>query len=68
MKALSETIARSGPTAMAGYSMTGAIVMIGGIGYAIDAWRGAGHAFLIGGLVLGLIVGFYELARVMWRP
>ena len=68
MKALSETIARSGPTAMAGYTMICAIVMLGGIGYAIDTWRDASHAFLIGGLVLGLIVGFYELAKVMWRP
>jgi F0F1-type ATP synthase assembly protein I len=67
LKALSATVARSGPTAMAGYTLIGAIVMLGGIGYAVDMWRGTSHGFLIGGLALGLIVGFYELAKTMWR-
>jgi F0F1-type ATP synthase assembly protein I len=67
LKALSATIARSGPTAMAGYTLIGAIVMLGGIGYAVDAWRGTAPVFLIVGLALGLIVGFYELAKTMWR-
>ena len=54
---------------MAGYTLIGAIVLLGGIGYAVDAWRGTGgHGFLLGGLALGLIVGFYELAKTMWRP
>jgi F0F1-type ATP synthase assembly protein I len=52
---------------MAGYTMIGAIVMLGGIGYAVDSWRGTSHVFLIVGLVLGLIVGFYELAKTMWQ-
>ena len=47
--------------------MIGAIVLLGGIGYAIDAWQGTSPWFLVGGLVLGLIVGFYELAKVMWH-
>jgi len=52
---------------MAGYTLIGAIVMLGGIGYAVDAWRGTAPVFLIVGLALGLIVGFYELAKTMWR-
>ena len=52
---------------MAGYTLIGAIVLLGGIGYAVDMWRGAGeHWFLLGGLALGLTVGFYELAKTMW--
>ena len=58
---------RSGPAAMASYTLIGAIILLGGIGYAIDLWRGTSPWFLFAGLVLGLIVGFYELARTIWR-
>ena len=33
---------------------------------AIDRWRGTSPWFLLGGLLLGLIVGFYELAKAIW--
>jgi hypothetical protein len=65
---LSGILARSGPAASVGYTLIGAIVLLGGIGYALDEWRGTSPWFLLGGLLLGLIVGFYELARTMWRP
>lgn len=68
LKALQTTISRSGPAAMVSYTLIGAIVLLGGIGYAIDEWRGTAPWFLVGGLVLGLIVGFYELAKALWRP
>ena len=46
----------------------GAIVMLGGIGYAVDWWRGAHtHWFLLGGLLVGLVVGFYDLAKTVWK-
>lgn len=67
LKALQETVVRSGPAAMASYTLIGAIVLLGGIGYAIDSWRGTSPWFLLGGLMLGLVVGFYELARTIWR-
>ena len=47
-----------------------AVVITGGargIGYAIDAWRGTSPWFLLGGLLLGIVVGFYELAKTVWR-
>lgn len=58
---------RSAPAAMASYTLIGAIVLLGGIGYALDEWRGTSPWFLLGGLILGLVVGFYELARTLWR-
>ena len=58
---------RSGPAAMASYTLIGAIILLGGIGYAIDTWQGTSPWFLLGGLMLGLIVGFYELAKTIWR-
>jgi F0F1-type ATP synthase assembly protein I len=66
LKALQTTISRSGPAATVSYTLIGAIVLLGGIGYALDAWQGTSHWFLFGGLILGLIVGFYELAKTIW--
>lgn len=64
---LQENIRRSGPAASAGYALIGSILLFGGLGYALDAWRGTTPWFLLAGLLLGIIVGFYELAKVVWR-
>ena len=66
LKALQTNISRSGPAATVSYTLIGAILLLGGIGYALDEWRGTSPWFLFGGLILGLIVGFYELARALW--
>jgi F0F1-type ATP synthase assembly protein I len=65
---LQDSVRRSGPAAAASYTLIGAIVLLGGIGYAIDEWRGTSPWFLLGGLLLGLVVGFYELAKTVWGP
>ena len=62
-KSFQETVTRAGPVALASYTLIGAILVLGGIGYALDLWRGSGHWFLLGGLLFGIIVGFYELAK-----
>jgi F0F1-type ATP synthase assembly protein I len=67
LSAFQENLRRAGPAAVAGYTLIGAILLLGGIGYAIDRWRGTAPWFLLAGLLLGLIVGFYELARIVWR-
>jgi F0F1-type ATP synthase assembly protein I len=63
---LQENVRKSGPAAAASYTLIGAIILLGGIGYAIDEWRGTSPGFLLGGLLLGLIVGFYELAKMVF--
>jgi F0F1-type ATP synthase assembly protein I len=68
LNAFQDNVRRAGPAAAAGYSLIGAIILLGGIGYAVDAWRGTSPWFLLAGLLLGLIVGFYELAKTVWRP
>lgn len=67
LKALHTTVSAAGPSAMAGYTMMGAIILLGGIGYALDEWRGTSPWFLLAGLALGLVVGFYDLAKTLWR-
>jgi F0F1-type ATP synthase assembly protein I len=66
LKIFQENVSRSGPAAGASYSLIGAIFLLGGIGYAVDAWRGTQHWFLLTGVLLGLVVGFYQLARTVW--
>ncbi len=66
-RSLQENVARSGPVAGASYTLVGGIILLGGIGYAIDRWQGTAPWFLVGGLTLGIIVGFYELVKTVWR-
>jgi F0F1-type ATP synthase assembly protein I len=66
-RSFQENAERSGPAAGASYTLIGAILLLGGIGYAVDSWRGSGHWFLLTGLLLGIIVGFVDLARVVWK-
>lgn len=63
---LQDNVRRSGPAAAASYTLIGGIVLFGGVGYAVDRWRGTNPGFLLGGLLLGLILGFYELAKTVF--
>ena len=64
---LQASFRRAGPVAVASYSLIGAIVLLGGAGYAADRWLDTEPWLLLGGLLLGIVVGFYELTRVVWR-
>ena len=64
---LQKTAEEAGPAAGASYTLIGAIILLGGIGYAVDRWRGTSPWFLVGGLLLGIVVGMYELAKTVWR-
>ena len=47
----------------------GMSITLGGIakGYAVDVWKGTGPWGVFTGLMLGIVVGFYELIKTMWR-
>jgi len=67
LRALQTSVQRAGPAAAASYSLIGAILLFGGIGYACDRWLGTEPRCLIGGLMFGMLVGFYQLAKAVWR-
>ncbi len=67
LKSFQENVERSGPVAGASYGLIGGILLFGGIGYALDSWLATTHWFLLGGLLLGIIVGFYGLAKTVWH-
>jgi F0F1-type ATP synthase assembly protein I len=62
-----DTVRKAGPAASAGYGLIGALLLCGGGGYAIDRWLGTEPWGLVGGLILGIIVGFYGLAKTVWH-
>jgi F0F1-type ATP synthase assembly protein I len=66
-RSLQENAERAGPAAGAGYTIIGAIVLLGGLGYGIDRWRGTSPWFLVGGLLFGVVVGLFSLARTIWH-
>jgi F0F1-type ATP synthase assembly protein I len=66
-EALQDTAERAAPAAGAGYTLIGAIMLLGLIGYGLDRWAGTAPWFLVGGLLLGIVVGMYELAKTVWR-
>ena len=66
-RSLQDTVAQSGPVAGASYTLIGAIILLGAGGYAVDIWLDTSPWFLMAGLGLGIVVGFYELIKVT-RP
>ena len=67
LRYLQENFRRAGPAAVAGYTLIGAILLLGGVGYVVDEWIQTSPWFLLTGLLVGLVVGFYELAKTVWR-
>jgi F0F1-type ATP synthase assembly protein I len=67
LRFMQEALRKSGPEATAGYTLIAAILVLGGIGYALDKWLGTFPWLLVAGLFLGIIVGFFELAKTIWR-
>ena len=66
-RALQDNVARSGPVAGASYTLIGAILLLGGVGYFLDGRLGTGPWLAVTGLFLGIVVGFYELIKTTWR-
>jgi F0F1-type ATP synthase assembly protein I len=66
-RALQENVSRSGPVAGASYTLIGAILLLGGLGYFLDGRLGTRPWLVVTGLLLGIVVGFYELIKTTWR-
>src|SRR5688500_7942273 len=66
VKSLQENVTRAAPAMAAAYGLVGAILLFGALGYGLDRWLGTSW-FLVGGLTLGVIVGFYELIKATYR-
>ena len=67
LQQMQENLRQAGPVVMSGYTLLSAILVLGGIGYALDAWLDTSPWFLLTGLMLGVVVGFFQLAKIIWR-
>jgi F0F1-type ATP synthase assembly protein I len=67
LRAFQERAQDAGPAASASYSLIGAIVLLGGLGYGLDRWFGTQPACTLGGLLLGVAAGFYLLVKIGMR-
>jgi F0F1-type ATP synthase assembly protein I len=66
-QSLQTNVGSAGPVAAASYTLVGGVIVLGAIGYGIDRWRGTSPWFLLAGLLLGIVVGFYELIRTVYQ-
>lgn len=66
-KSMQENVTRAGPVMAASYTLVGGILGLGGLGYVIDRWQGTSPWFLLSGLTLGIVIGFYELVKTARR-
>lgn len=66
-RALQDNLDRNEPRILASYALIGAILLLGGLGYAIDWWAATSPWFLLAGLSTGILFGFYNLLRSLRR-
>ena len=66
-ESLQRNVERAGPGAGSSYTLIGAIIVLGAVGYAFDSWRGTTPWGLVIGLTAGVVVGMWELAKTVWR-
>ena len=66
-RSFQDSIVQAGPAAAVSYGLIGAIMLFGGVGFFVDRWLDSSPWALLTGLALGLVVGFYELARAAFR-
>ena len=51
----------------ASYSLLGALALFGFGGYWLDRYRGNENFWLFIGLLLGIVVGLYELSKLIFK-
>ncbi|MFQ6607208.1 MAG: AtpZ/AtpI family protein [Fidelibacterota bacterium] len=66
-EAFQKIVRQSSPYMSASYMLIGSILGLGLLGYLLDQWLGTSPWILVGGLLLGVVVGIWELARVSLR-
>ncbi|RMF60012.1 MAG: AtpZ/AtpI family protein [Calditrichaeota bacterium] len=60
LKQLSRVYRELSPYLNIGYTFVAAIALLGYIGYLIDQWKGTSPWATFIGLLLGMVVGFYQ--------
>ena len=67
LKQFQRFLRQAGPAAAASYTLLASVLLIGGAGFIIDQYFDSTPTGLIIGLGLGLVIGFYELAKSIFK-
>ena len=59
--ALQDSLQRAEPRIVASYALVGAILLLGGAGYGVDAWADSAPWGLLTGVIVGVLIGFTNL-------
>ena len=59
-------VKESGPAASASYTLVASVLIFTLLGWYIDSLRGTKPLGILVGLGIGLISGFYHLAKTIW--
>jgi F0F1-type ATP synthase assembly protein I len=62
-----ETVRKSGLAYAAAFTLFSTVAVLLGAGYLLDRWLGSFPWGIVGGIVLGSIVGFYQFVRITSR-
>ena len=64
---MSKVLKEAGPTTSVAYTLIGSITFLGLVGYMLDKYLATDPWLLLAGLSSGLMVGFYELFKLIFR-
>jgi F0F1-type ATP synthase assembly protein I len=67
VESMQSNLDRAAPAIRTSYGLIGAIMLLGGAGFAADRYLGTTPWCLLIGLIVGLCIGFFQLARVLRR-
>jgi F0F1-type ATP synthase assembly protein I len=67
VESMQRNLSQGEPEIAASYAVIGAILLLGTAGLIADRVLRSGPWCLLAGLILGLAIGFYQLARVLRR-
>tara|TARA_B100001029_G_scaffold48830_1_gene38912 strand:- start:566 stop:808 length:243 start_codon:yes stop_codon:yes gene_type:complete len=60
-------VRQSGPAASAAYTLLGSVLLLSLIGYNLDKYFKSSPVYIIIGLCLGILIGFYELYKSIFK-
>jgi len=60
-------VRQSGPAASAAYTLLGSVLLLSLIGYNLDKYFKSSPIYIIIGLCLGILIGFYELYKSIFK-